>query len=389
MAGTQQRSIVSLTRTPEQADGSQIEAGVHEAIALAGGLEGVVSARDLVLIKPNLVMVPTGPDAGTCTGVHVVKAVADAVAALGAEPVIAEASASGQDTLSAMEVMGYDLLCEIGYQLVDLERSQRVCVPVEGGLRVGELETFALAMEADVIISVPVLKTHYQSEVTASLKNLMGLATAEQKIAFHRLGLIDCIVDLDAHFQPDFAVVDAVRGQEGIGPTHGIPVDVSVVVAGRDLVAVDATASRVIGYDPGDIKLIRAAASRGLGTWADRSIEIRGEPIAAVARKVRRVEEDPRVRVEGLSVLCGDGVCPECRNSPLQAVLRLQQDGRAALAEALCFVLGDVEPPKDVLPQRTIAVGDCCPDWMRDLPGFVAGCPPRGTDIMEAIERLA
>ena len=70
------------------------------------------------------------------------------------EPVVAEASASGQDTLAAMEAMGYSLLCESGYQIVDLERSERVRVPVEGGRLLSELETFKLAVEADVIISL-------------------------------------------------------------------------------------------------------------------------------------------------------------------------------------------------------------------------------------------
>ncbi len=52
---------------------------------------------------------------------------------------------------------------------------------------------------------------------------------------------------------------------EGSGPTDGDPVKMDLIVAGKDVVAVNATFSRVMGFDPHQIKHIQGAHERGLG----------------------------------------------------------------------------------------------------------------------------
>lgn len=380
-------STVSIVRT-DRRDPANVERAVRQALDLAGGLDDIVKPGALVLIKPNLVVVPPDRDAGICTDVHVVKAVADAVKALGGEAVVAEASASGQDTLAAMEVMGYSLLCESGYQIVDLERTERTTVPVPNGRVLEELETFVLAQEADAIVSLPLLKTHCQADVTVSLKNLMGLATAEQKIAFHHKGLFDCIGDINSVYRPAFAVVDGLRGQEGVGPTHGLPVDMNLVLAGRDLVAVDATASRVMSFDPRTVEVIRRAHERGLGTLDEGAIQVIGEPIASVQRRFMRVAEDDRVPDEGVTIIRGDEVCTGCRNSFAFALMRLQEEGVLESAEGLTVLIGDVPVPEGTPPESVVTLGRCCPEYLHSRPGHVLGCPPRGTDIVNTIKAL-
>jgi len=85
-------------------------------------------------------------------------------------------------------------------------------------------------MEADVIISVPVMKTHDQTEVTLSLKNLKGLVTDAEKRRIHQLGVFEGVCDLNGLFCSSFAVVDGITAQEGLAtgalqvcpiPTHG------------------------------------------------------------------------------------------------------------------------------------------------------------------------
>ena len=146
----------------------------------------------------------------------------------------------------------------------------------------------------DAIISAPVLKTHDQGQVALALKNLKGLVIDGDKRRIHQIGMFDGAVDLVSHFKPVFAVVDAIIGQEGMGPLLGISVDMGLVLAGRDLMAVDAIAGRIMGFAPEEVPITVTAANRGLGTMTEAKIEVTGEPVASMARRFVRAEEDHR-----------------------------------------------------------------------------------------------
>jgi uncharacterized protein (DUF362 family) len=110
------QTMVSVARAEAIEDSRKVESAVRLGVELAGGLAGVVSQGALVLIKPNLVGVPSSISAGACTSASVCKALADIVLEVGGQPVIAESSARGVDTERVMEVMGYDSLREDGYE---------------------------------------------------------------------------------------------------------------------------------------------------------------------------------------------------------------------------------------------------------------------------------
>ena len=73
---------------------------------------------------------------------------------------------------------------------------------------------------------------------------------------------------------------------EGRGPVDGTPVKMDLIIAGTDAVATDATASRIIGFDPNKIKHIRRANEKGLGNMND--IEVVGEKIENVTRPFKK-----------------------------------------------------------------------------------------------------
>jgi uncharacterized protein (DUF362 family) len=72
----------------------------------------------------------------------------------------------------------------------------KVNLPVENGKIFDRLECWQLVKEADVIISVPKLKTHDQTEMTCAIKKLKGLLTDKAKKAMHQEGLFDGVIDL-------------------------------------------------------------------------------------------------------------------------------------------------------------------------------------------------
>jgi uncharacterized protein (DUF362 family) len=379
------RSLVAAVKTPVQPSAQQVSVAVRQAIQLAGGLRDVVSKGALVLIKPNLVAMPPNPDAGACTSAAVCRALADVVAEWGGRPVIAESSSRGIDTEQVMDLMGYLALRQEGYEVVDLKRTKTVKVPVPGGIVLNEVTTFELALQADAIISVPVMKTHDQTDVSLSLKNLKGLVTDVEKRRIHQLGVFDGVCDLAALFRPAFALVDGIATQEGLGPVYGLPVQMDLVVAGRDLVAVDATASRIMGFDPQDVRLLRMAAERGLGTLDSEGIEVVGERIESIRRRFMRMEEDKRVQLENVQIIHAPGSCTGCRNGVLSSLFDMVQAGTIKRAEGMVIVTGGAMPPAGMPEERVVPVGVCCPAALKAYPRYVKGCPPNNVDIVNAI----
>jgi len=145
----------------------------------------------------------------------------------------------------------------------------------------------------DFLISVPVMKVHLQSGITACLKNYVGTAPREaysRPGIFHNAGLheqhsaggrIDpFIVDLAAFHPPDYCVVDGIRGlqcQEHSVHREDQTVRSNLVMAGEDPVAADALAARRMGFNSYDIEMLHMAARRLMGTMDFDRIEVRGD----------------------------------------------------------------------------------------------------------------
>ncbi len=378
-------TAVSIVRVGKPRGYDQVLAAVRQAVEMAGGFADVIRPGMRVMIKPNLVAPPTSAEAGACTSPLVCRAVADLVRELGARPVIAESSARGADTEAAYRIMGYEELRQHGYDVVDLKQDKVVKVPVAGGHVLAEIATFELATEVDAIISVPVLKTHDQGQVTLALKNLKGLVIDGDKRRIHQLGMFEGAVDLVSHFKPVYAVVDAIIGQEGMGPLLGLPVEMGLVMAGRDLVAVDAIAGRVMGFAPADVPITAVAAERGLGTMDEAEIQVAGEPVAAVERRFVRAEEDHRIDREGISIVHSEGTCTGCRNGLLSSLFDMQEEGSIERARGLTIVAGPTALPAGVPQEFLVGIGSCGLPEAKRLPRYVKGCPPNNVDIIRAL----
>jgi uncharacterized protein (DUF362 family) len=366
-------------------DRGQIAAGVRKAIEMAGGLADLIRPGMRVMIKPNLVAPPTSAEAGACTSPLVCQAVADVVKKLGASPIIAESSARGADTEAAYRIMGYDKLRDQGYEVVDLKQDKVVKVGLAGGHVLTEITTFEMVTRMDAIISVPVMKTHDQGQATLALKNLKGLVTDGDKRRIHLEGMFEGATDLVSHFKPVFAVMDGLIGQEGMGPLLGIPVDMGLVMAGRDLVAVDAIAGRIMGFAPDEVPITKAAAERGLGTLDESRIEVVGEQIEAVRRRFVRCEEDDRIDSEGIEVVHSEGTCTGCRNGLLSTLFDMRAAGTLERARGVTVVAGPTALPEDIPQEMLVSVGSCSLPEAKRLLRYVRGCPPNNVDIMRAL----
>jgi len=384
MTPDNKKAEVSIVKTNPQPQYDEIHRAVQQALDLIGGIRDVVRPNHLVLINPSWVAPPVERQAGCITIPEVSRAVADIVKDLGARPVIAESSAVGVNSEKVIQASGYRQLRELGYEVIDLKSLKTtIQMPVENPKVFETIETWDLVQQADVIISVPKLKTHDQTEMTCSIKKLKGLLTDKNKKAMHQQGLFEGVIDLMAAVKPRLAVVDALVCQEGVGPVFGKPVEMNLVLAGKDLVSVDAVCARLIGYDPRETLLTVNAAARGLGVMDPEKIAIKGEKLENVKRRFLRAIEDDPVQMEGFRLIHGEAACTGCRNTVMSALIDMRNADQLMYLPGVTVVTGDAPLPADVPQENIVTVGLCMHE--KKTVRHVPGCPPNNFLVVKGI----
>ena len=234
-----------------------------------------------VLLKPNLVEYEPGTVINTHP--HVVLGAVAACRRLGArEVVVAEGPGHRRDLEYLLSSTGLlELLLSERVPFIDLNHDDVHAVALRSQFTtLTELALPRALLEADVVVSMPKLKTHHWAGLTCSMKNLFGVVPGAvygwPKNLLHFKGINESILDLVATVRPHLAIVDGVVGMEGDGPIMGTPKAAGVLLMGRDLVAVDATAARIMGLRPERVAYL-AAASEFLGNVDATAIPMRGE----------------------------------------------------------------------------------------------------------------
>ncbi|MBU1207489.1 MAG: DUF362 domain-containing protein [Proteobacteria bacterium] len=378
------KSKVSIVKTDPQPDFPAIRQAVEKAINLIGGIEDLIKPGKKVLLNPSWVAPPTEPEKGCITQAEVTRAVADIVQEMGARAIIAESAAVGVDSEKVIEASGYGQLRESGYEVIDLKKTAKIMIPVPGWKVFKEIESHPLVREADVIVSLPKMKTHDQTEITCAIKKLKGLLSDQYKRMMHQEGLFEGVVDLLAAVQPQLTIVDAIYCQEGLGPVFGKPVEMDLILAGKDLVAVDAVCGRIMDFAPEEIQLTKIAAARGLGTHKTEEIAIVGEPLEKVRRRFLRSIEDSPVQVEGFNLIHGGITCTGCRNTVMSALVDMRNADQLMYLPGVTVVTGDPAIPPFVPTESIVTVGKCVPEGKRGQR-YVRGCPPNNVYVVQAI----
>jgi len=375
---------VSIARTNQSPGYEQILAAVENAVDLIGGIRGFVKPGQRVLINPSWVSLVPKHEQAAITLPEVTRAVADLVKTVGANPIIAESSAIGIDSEEVILNSGYQELRDLGYKVVDLKKTDHVMMDIPNGKIFKEIETFKPVLEADVIIPVAKLKTHDQMELTITIKKLKGLLSDKYKREFHQQILKEACVDWYEALKPQLSIVDAIYCQEGVGPIFGKPVEMDLIVAGQDAVAVDAVCGFITGFEPEEVPITLAAAQRGLGVTDREAIEIVGEPIASVFRRFMRVVEDDRLKIEGFDMIYGEATCTGCRMTVMSSILDMKEANQLNYLSGITITTGDPEIPEALPKEGLVTVGRCVPKEKR-TDRHLKGCPPRNVDLVKAI----
>lgn len=251
-----------------------------------------------VLLKPNLVETSLG-EAHINTHPLMVRAAAEVFLSLGASAVsVGEGPGHRRDSILVLDESGMsEVLEEDSIPFVDLNFQRGLSLVNTGG-RTGlrDLVFPAALADFDWIVSMPKLKTHHWAGVTLAMKNLFGVMPSFYygwpKNLLHQHGIEASILDINATLKPQLAIVDGIVGMEGDGPIAGTPRNVGAVILGTNFVAVDATGTRLMGYDPVKIDYL-ADANGWLGPIAAEEIEQRGETVESLAQRFELVPGIP------------------------------------------------------------------------------------------------
>lgn len=156
---------------------------------------------------------------------------------------------------------------------VNLSKAKARCVNV--GPVLGEHNMPEILLEADQLVTLPVVKTHCLTRMTGALKNQWGLLP-KIRYQFHPV-VHQAIAELNQFFDKMiFAVADMTISQEGPGPRCGIPRVMDTILASRDRVALDAAAAWYIGLGPENVPTIEECERLGVGT---STFELIGDPL--------------------------------------------------------------------------------------------------------------
>jgi uncharacterized protein (DUF362 family)/Pyruvate/2-oxoacid:ferredoxin oxidoreductase delta subunit len=271
-------ALVSIKATPDY-DPDRVLLAMRQCLEPLGGMRAFVRPGQRVLLKPNLVG-GFPQDRAATTHPAVVRAAILLVQEAGATALVGDSPGMGALERVAATCGLIPVLDETGTGLLDLSTPREF--PVPDGAVAQRLILAGALSEIDVLITLPKLKTHAQMTFTGALKNQYGLIPGVLKSQWHfRLQqpewLAALILDIHRAVRPALAIMDAVTGMEGMGPTSGRPRHIGALIAGADLAAVDTVACSLINLDPMRVPVLEAARERQFGETRLEKIRIAGD----------------------------------------------------------------------------------------------------------------
>jgi uncharacterized protein (DUF362 family) len=391
-----------------------------------------------VILKPNLVTVYhrmglVEEDYPETTDPRLLDAVVAFFKRFTRRLTIVESSGRGVPTRGSFAVSGIDRLAHYhGAELIALEEQPtlRYILPqarVQKEIIVPKIISEVVTGQA-FFVSVPKLKTNLYTGVTLGFKNAMGILPYNLRQRQHHYALDQKLVDILQLFKPDLTIIDGLVGGEGNCPAPVDPVDSRVVISGNNCVETDRVATRMMGFEPDSVPLMRAADAAG---FADAQVEIIGEQKVTPFRPAdpslmspafRQVFPNVRALVghslAGAPVVYSLDQCsPElsrqmemaCRGGCLATTrfafemfqregqrldfsmvvligAGFEQDGQRYYldAEGKPYTLAEIER----LPGKKLVIGSCAVEAGQIADRFIDGCMPFPNSPHAALHRL-
>ena len=349
-----------------------------------------------VLVKPNLgFLAATG--SGIVTHAEVVRGVVRFMKEAGAKPFIGDSCIFGVNAREAFERAGAAAVArEEGVDIVNLDEGEPIFFDVENPYAVDRVKISSYAVQADAIVTVPVMKTHMYAGVSLSFKNMKGCLFQREKMRFHHLreearfapwhgikNLDRAVADLSSVLYPDLSVLDGIVAMEGMGPILGETKPLGLVMASEDPIAADIAGLFLMGFKPEDIPHVALAAKKRGQVASFEDLDLDRDAFTALRSPFRRaVAEDISAEYPEFMIKSGE-TCSACEATSM-AFLKYYGK-RFKGIDQVRIMLGRNIDAVGGADGRCIVLGNCAAAY-REMGIFLEGCPPIPSDILKVVE---
>lgn len=276
-----------------------------------------------VLIKPNVLSAKTSKE-GVTTDPQVVSALIDFFKEAGAKVFVGDSCGQAypgrtREVFSRLRLM--DVIASHGAAFADFDSEPPVIVDIPGGKVVKRIGLASQVLSSKALVNAPKLKTHVGTLYTGAIKNIaMGSIPGLGKGVVHKAGVdfksfSEAIVDIFSVLADKVVlnVMDAIVAMEGNGPSNGRPVNMNLIAASRNALALDMVCSKLIGLEPMEVLTNRYASERGLGPSSLDEVEVVGASIHEVSRPLKL----PSTFVRGLFLVANSLLYSHERGKPV------------------------------------------------------------------------
>ena len=284
-----EKSTVSVTickTYDEESVFSAVKAGV-DAI---GGIGAFVKQGEKILLKPNFIY-PAEADRALTTHPAVIKAACRLLSEEGFANVKVGDSPGNGSCRTAAKRLNISDENLYGAKLADM--SVEKTVPFKEGRVCKNFHFTEEAAEADAIIGLCKMKTHMLERVTGGVKNMYGLICGHRKALGHvsyptAVKFAKLLTDIHRATPQRLHIMDGIVAMEGNGPASGDPVDMGLILASSDPVAMDTVFCWLVNLSPHLVPTNIQGERAGIGTSQEKNIEVKlvdGEQVTVVSRE--------------------------------------------------------------------------------------------------------
>lgn len=335
------------------------------------------------------------PGEGVTTHPLVVSAAVDFLKEKGAKKVvIGESCLFGVDARKAFQANGMrEISRKSRADLLDLDRFDPLEITIPDGRLLKKIKVPALLKDIDLIISVPVMKTHMHTQVSLSIKNMKGLLWRREKARLHHLrsskkitgrhkALDHAISEMATILSPHFSIIDGTVGMEGMGPSYGRPKKMGIVLVGRNPLSVDAVASRLMGFNPESISHLKLCSERRMG-------EIRLQNIIVQPADYLKWESPFEPPPSQFSIpypdvmVYDEGSCSACLSTLIVFLKKYHSILTPYYLDDKKIHIG-IGKHLNRCPQGTLLIGNCT-SKKKKRGIFIQGCPPVALHIARTL----
>lgn len=352
-----------------------------------------VAKDKIVLLKPNAGR--KGPEkSALCTNPEVLRGLIRFFKEKeAAEILVGDGALTGINVWEAMESAGITAVCqEEGAAMVNLDDCKPADKEIKNGVMVNKLRFSSLVFEADIVVSVPVIKTHMYTGATLSIKNMKGCLLKREKMKLHRIDkpspdeskgrCLDWgIADMASVLLPDYAVMDGTICMEGFGPSAGSQINLDLVVASKDPTAADYVGVMLMGMPYDAISHINLVQER-CGTAGIDDITVIPADYMKYSKKFVPADLSTLPNIYPNIGLIEKGTCSACSATAMMFLKahghKFDKDFKFTLATGRDLSL------EDAWGDNVFLIGNCTAKSAGSKK-YCKGCPPIGSAILAFI----